>query len=559
MKRKYINILKKNKRLKSGIASHNRRKQSFYLFFIYGKQWVTDRPSICEGGAEGTIPRFPGHGIIQAHEVAWGCFFRGKTMKDFIDEMVEIEAIEEEIVPFFDQEDHTKVEEEHWQRENTPRRPRRSLLLVGLLCVVFGALWLMVVFFMNPEIKKPQIVAVRLPIASIERGEDHTIPGVVRNKGLEEKPLESRMPEEEKPIVSKPSKSAIVIPKRSSDKKVVIIGGIKIKEDEKIRAEERPFKVKVFRQEIPAGDIKTKEKIPQMISMREGPTTREIQKKPVPKSLSQIITSDTVKLERKKGSTKAIPLKTSELEEKPVGSGHPEGMAEEKRWEKVEVKIAQKDMKEDERAPSLPETASPLVRSETAISAQKSVRQPTQLNHTDDLYDTKALNEYDVPSDLKEESISAAHLSIDPSPSIEAEERIVQPEPVSLIATEEEVKQFFANYVERYTQKDLEGFLSLFSPKAVQNERDGLDEIKKIYSDFFRKSQELRYHIEDMRIRIYQNTVYVVARYQVDQILKQEEKRGTWRGDIRWILVGENGALKIHYLDYRQYRHQKSP
>ncbi len=127
------------------------------------------------------------------------------------------------------------------------------------------------------------------------------------------------------------------------------------------------------------------------------------------------------------------------------------------------------------------------------------------------------------------------------------------------IATEEEVRQFFTDYIERYTKKDLDGFLSLFSPKAVQNQRDRFDEIKNIYSDFFNKSHELRYHIEDMMIRIYQNTLYVIAYYEVRQILKKEGKSGTWRGDIRWVLVRENGALKIRYLDYRHYKHQKSP
>jgi hypothetical protein len=36
-----------------------------------------------------------------------------------------------------------------------------------------------------------------------------------------------------------------------------------------------------------------------------------------------------------------------------------------------------------------------------------------------------------------------------------------------LMATEEEVRQFVANYMERYNQKDIDGFLSLFSPKAI--------------------------------------------------------------------------------------------
>ena len=133
---------------------------------------------------------------------------------------------------------------------------------------------------------------------------------------------------------------------------------------------------------------------------------------------------------------------------------------------------------------------------------------------------------------------------------------LVQLKPASLIATEEEVRDFFDHYIEQYTEKDIDGFLILFSSKAVQNERDGFDEIKKIYADFFDQSHKLRYHMEDTRISIFQNAVRVKSRYKVDQILKKGRKKKVWKGDIRWILVRENGALKIRYLDYKE---QKSP
>ena len=125
-----------------------------------------------------------------------------------------------------------------------------------------------------------------------------------------------------------------------------------------------------------------------------------------------------------------------------------------------------------------------------------------------------------------------------------------------LIATEEEVRQFFANYTERYTQKDLDGFLSLFSSRAVLNRQDGLERIRKIYTDFFNQSQEIRYYVENISIEIYQNGVEVKARYELVQLLKKSGEKKVWRGDIRWVLVKEDGALKILSLDYQ---HQKSP
>ncbi|UCD70764.1 MAG: hypothetical protein JSW70_07090 [Syntrophobacterales bacterium] len=121
------------------------------------------------------------------------------------------------------------------------------------------------------------------------------------------------------------------------------------------------------------------------------------------------------------------------------------------------------------------------------------------------------------------------------------------------------------HYKNRYTRKDIDGFVSLFSSKSVQNERDGFDDIKKIYSDFFHQSRELRYHLEDMRIKIYkevlvfglfyESAISVEAHYKVDQILKKTGKKRVWEGDVRWILIRENGALRILSLDFK---HQKS-
>ncbi len=132
----------------------------------------------------------------------------------------------------------------------------------------------------------------------------------------------------------------------------------------------------------------------------------------------------------------------------------------------------------------------------------------------------------------------------------------IQTSPPPLIATEGEVKQFLANYVDRYVQKDLDGFLSLFSSKAVQNRKDGLEGIRKIYANYFNQSQEIQYQMEDTKIEIYQNGVEVKARYEVNQILRKGGEKKVWKGDIRLALVKENGALKILSLDYQL---QKSP
>jgi hypothetical protein len=125
-----------------------------------------------------------------------------------------------------------------------------------------------------------------------------------------------------------------------------------------------------------------------------------------------------------------------------------------------------------------------------------------------------------------------------------------------LIATESEVKDFFDKYIERYSRKDIDGFLWLFSLKALQNQKDGLPEIRQAYSDFFKKSRGLDYRLEDFKMEIYQNAAEVKARFRIQQTLTKGKGEKVYQGNIRWVLVREGGALKILSLDYQ---HQKSP
>ena len=133
-----------------------------------------------------------------------------------------------------------------------------------------------------------------------------------------------------------------------------------------------------------------------------------------------------------------------------------------------------------------------------------------------------------------------------------AKRAVVKPEIAApSLANEEEVKQFFSDYIRRYHRKDIDGFLSFFSSKAVQNQKDGLKEIRSIYTKFFDQSQELKYRVEGMKIEIYQNAAEVKARFKLDQTLKKRAEERVWTGTIHWVLVKEDGALKIISLDYQ--------
>jgi hypothetical protein len=96
----------------------------------------------------------------------------------------------------------------------------------------------------------------------------------------------------------------------------------------------------------------------------------------------------------------------------------------------------------------------------------------------------------------------------------------------ALIAKEEEVNQFFDNYEALYNRKDIDGFLSLFSSKAVQNHKDGIENIRRIY------------------------TLDVKGSYEIDQ-LDKSGKRKAWSGSIQWVLTREDGVLKVISVDYQ--------
>ncbi len=130
-----------------------------------------------------------------------------------------------------------------------------------------------------------------------------------------------------------------------------------------------------------------------------------------------------------------------------------------------------------------------------------------------------------------------------------------KPSPPSPVATEKEVREFFDQYTERYNKMDIDGFLRLFSSKAKQNQRDGLPEIRIIYSDFFKQMSSVQNSIEEMKIEIYQNAAEVKARYSLNQVLKKGGEKRVLKGFARWVLVKENGMLKILSVDYK---HEKT-
>jgi hypothetical protein len=114
-----------------------------------------------------------------------------------------------------------------------------------------------------------------------------------------------------------------------------------------------------------------------------------------------------------------------------------------------------------------------------------------------------------------------------------------------------EVGEFLSKYAERYVERDIEGFLLLFSSQAVLNRKDELGGIRRIYTQFFIESSELRYRLRNPVVEVNQTFIEVKARFEVDQVLKKGGEKKLWCGQIRWSLLRENDVLKIASLDYQ--------
>jgi len=119
---------------------------------------------------------------------------------------------------------------------------------------------------------------------------------------------------------------------------------------------------------------------------------------------------------------------------------------------------------------------------------------------------------------------------------------------------ESEVREFLTRYTDRYNQKDIDAFISFFSPKAVQNQKDDLEKIRKVYTAFFQQNEELRYKVRNVKIEPYKDGFQVMADYELEGVLKKGKEKKVWRGQVRWVLIEEKGGLKVLSLDYQSQK-----
>jgi curved DNA-binding protein CbpA len=145
----------------------------------------------------------------------------------------------------------------------------------------------------------------------------------------------------------------------------------------------------------------------------------------------------------------------------------------------------------------------------------------------------------EVSGTLREEEVK----TIPPRPPA------AQPSQPPPFTTEQEVMQFLARYADRYVRRDIKGFLSLFSPMAMQNEKDGIEGIREIYLKQFDLFDRLKYRLKNIKIEILEKSATVKATYEIDE----SSRKGGFKqlqGNIEYGLVKEGGTLKILTLRY---------
>jgi len=261
----------------------------------------------------------------------------------------------------------------------------------------------------------------------------------------------------------------------------------------------------------------------------------------------------TTSIASQKGSVSPAPLKTSEPSEttqavpppsEPLPAVEPQKEAYAKE-SPLGVKVAdtEKDLSIGLNAPNEPNKPNNSMTNNPKRSNDSTTQPSKGLPRS-------------IDSSTQRSKVKTAQKKIAPVSNVKTEVRSPDPTPASftqpsLIAGEEEVRQFFTNYTKVYAQKDIDAFLGLFSSKVVQNKQDGPDEIRRTYRRFFRQSEELDYRMKDLTFEIYQNGVEARANYELDQVLKRRGEKRAWKGDIHWFLIRENGSLKILSLEYQ--------
>jgi hypothetical protein len=114
---------------------------------------------------------------------------------------------------------------------------------------------------------------------------------------------------------------------------------------------------------------------------------------------------------------------------------------------------------------------------------------------------------------------------------------------------EQEVRLFIDEYVKRFARMDLEPYMALFSLRAVENRALPYADIREAYRKTIQISHSIQYEADILTIQPHLEGTLVSGRYRLTQAFKG---RGVRRieGNIQWLLIREDGTLKIREINY---------
>ena len=120
--------------------------------------------------------------------------------------------------------------------------------------------------------------------------------------------------------------------------------------------------------------------------------------------------------------------------------------------------------------------------------------------------------------------------------------------------TGKEVRQFINDYLTRFTGMELDPLMALFSKDAIENRVLPYGDIKAAYTKVIATSESISCKFKIYSIKTYKQSASVSGHYEAVQFFTNNEFVKIFEGDIQWILVREEGVLRIKEVNYGKNR-----
>ena len=124
----------------------------------------------------------------------------------------------------------------------------------------------------------------------------------------------------------------------------------------------------------------------------------------------------------------------------------------------------------------------------------------------------------------------------------------------SQAVTEKEVRQFINDYLTRFTGMELDPLMALFSKDAIENRVLPYGDIRAAYRKVIATSESISCKFKIYSIKTYKQSASVSGHYEAVQFFRNNEFAKIFEGDIQWILVREEGVLRIKEVNYGKNR-----